>query len=102
MGFGAQSHYEVPGNLQVGHVEYVPLAISYHLYFLRISKVLSSYITGQWGTSSQKRMLLYIFTYTFLTFFVVFHQNDCVFIIFLSFFFFSFSLMKYLISPKEY
>ena len=53
MGFGTQPRYEAPGNLQVGHVDYVPLAISYHLYFVRISKVLRSYIAGQWGTSSQ-------------------------------------------------
>ena len=41
-----QPYYKGPGNLDVKHVESVPLAISYHLYSLCVSKVLSSYIAG--------------------------------------------------------
>ena len=33
MGFGTQSPYGAQGNLQVEHVKYIPLTISYHLFF---------------------------------------------------------------------
>ena len=90
---GIQPHYEAPGNLQVGHVECVLMTISYHLYFLCISEVLSSYITGQWGKFTVKNATFCFY----ICFLDVFYQKNCVFIIFISFF-----LMKYLISTTDY
>ena len=88
MGFGTQRHYEALGSLQVGLVECVPLTISYHLYFLCISKVLNSYITSQWGKFSVRNTLcFYIY---FLHIFLLFFVKKCVFIIFIFFFFFFF------------
>ena len=84
--FGTQPHYEVPGNLQVEHIECVSLTISYHLYFLCISKILSSYITGQWGKFTVKNATLCFYIY-FLDIFCYFSsKKKCVFIIFISFF----------------
>ena len=53
MGFGIQPHYEAPGNLPVGHVECAPLAISYYLIFLCISKASSMLHHGSVGLISQ-------------------------------------------------
>ena len=84
MGFGTQPHYEIPGNLQVGHVKCVPLTISSHLYFLLFSKVLSSYITGQWGRFTVKNTTLSSYI-NFLGIFCFFYNKNCVYIIFISF-----------------
>ena len=46
MGFGMQPYYEAPGNLQVGHVECAPLAISYYLIFFCIFKVSSMFVVS--------------------------------------------------------
>ena len=75
MSFGTQYHHEAPSNLQVEHVECVLLLISYHLYFLCISKVFGSYITGQWGKFTVKNATLYVFTYIFQTFFFCFSSK---------------------------
>ena len=58
MGFGTQSLYEAPGNLQVGHVEFAPVAISYHLFFLCISNVLSILHHGSVGDFTVKTATL--------------------------------------------
>ena len=42
-------HYEAPDSLQIGHVECVSLTISYPLFFLCISKVLSMLHHGSVG-----------------------------------------------------
>ena len=64
----------------------VPLTISFHLYFLRISKVWSMLHHGSVG-QVQSKECYFKFTHTLLWhFFVVFHQKICVFIIFISFF----------------
>ena len=85
MGFGAQPHYEAPRNLQVEHVECVPLTVSYHLHFLCITKVLNSYITDWWGNFTIKKATLRFYIY-FLDIFLLFFIKKCVFIIFISFF----------------
>ena len=62
------------GNVHVGHVECVPLAISYHLYFLCFSKDLSSYITDQWNKYTIKNDTLCFYRYfldNFLLFFIM-------------------------------
>ena len=88
---GIQPHYKAPANLQVRRLECVPLTISYHLYFLCISKILNVYITGQWGQFTVKNATLCL-SYTFFTFFCFSSKKK----ILLSFSFLF--LMKYLIS----
>ena len=72
-----QPRYEAPGNLQVGHAECVPLTISYHLYFFCISKVMSSYITGQWGKLTVKNDTSCFYIY-FLDIFCCFSSKKIV------------------------
>ena len=84
LNFGTQPH-EAPCNLQVGHVECVLLTISYHLYFLCISNVFSTYITGHWGKFTVKNATLCFYIY-FLDIFCCFPSKECVLIIFISFF----------------
>ena len=64
--------------------ECVPLTISFQLYFLRISKVWSMLHHGSMG-QVQSKEYYFMVRYTFVAFFVVFHQKICVFIIFISF-----------------
>ena len=87
MGFGLGPHYEAPDNLQAGHVERVPLTISYHLYFLCISKVLSTCITGQSSKFTVKNATLCFYIHFLDILFGCFSsKKNCVFIIFISFF----------------
>ena len=44
--------------LHFQNMEFVPLTISYHLYFLRIFKVEACYITGRWGEFRVKNATL--------------------------------------------
>ena len=64
--------------------ECVSLTISFHLCFLCIFKFWSMLHHGSVG-QVQSKEYYFMFTYTFVTFFVVFHQKICVFIIFISF-----------------
>ena len=64
MSFGTPPHYEATSNFQVGHVEFVPLAVSYHLYFLCISKVSSLLYHGLVGQVHSKEYYL-MFTCAF-------------------------------------
>ena len=66
------------------NTECVPLTISFHLYFLRISRVWSMLHHGSMG-QVQSKECYFMFRYTFVTFFVVFYQKVCIFIIFVSF-----------------
>ena len=66
--------------------ECVPLTIFYHLYFRRISYILSMLHQGS-VERIQSKECYFKFTHTFLAFFIVFHQKICVFIIFISSFF---------------
>ena len=88
------------------HVEYVPpricslaflvpLTISYHLYFLRISKVLSKSHYGLVGRVHSKECYL-IFTYTFLAFLFCFSSKN------LCLYHFHIFVIKYRISATEY
>ena len=61
------------------------LIISYHLHFLRISKIWSILHHGSVG-QFQSKECYYMLTYTFWHLFLVFQQNLCVFIIFISFY----------------
>ena len=82
---------KAPGNLQVRHIECVPLTIFFHLDIFSASlKFLGCYIMGQWAEFTVKNGV--VFTYIFWTFFV--HQNICVFIIFF--------FLKYQISATKY
>ena len=74
-----------PGDLQVRHVECVLLIISYQLYFLCISNVFSSYITGQLDKLTVKNATLCFYIY-FLDIFLLFFFKKIVFITFISFF----------------
>ena len=65
--------------------ESVPLTISYHLCFLRISKVWGMLHNGSVGRV-QSKQCYFMFTYTFLVLFCLFSSKNCVFIIFISFF----------------
>ena len=94
-----------PHNLQsfskaqilIGEQGCVPLTISYHLYFFRISKVWSMLHYASVGRVHSKECYL-IITYTFLAFFcLIFIKKKNVFLSF-SFLF----LMKYRISTTEY
>ena len=76
-------------------VECITLTISYHLYFLRISKAWSKLHRGSVGRVQGKECYI-MFTYTFFDIFCCFSSKNCVFIIFTSF------LMKYEISATEY
>ena len=73
----------------------VPLTVSYHLYFFRVSKSSSMLHHRSLGLVHSKECY-FIFAYTFLAFFAAFRQKGCVFIIFISF------LMKYPIAATEY
>ena len=66
--------------------ECVPLTISYQLYFLHISVVWSMLHHRSVG-QVQSKECCFMFRYTFLSFFVGFHQKLYVFIIFISFFY---------------
>ena len=46
--------------------EYVPLTISYYLYFLRCQKFEACYITGQWGEFRIKNAILCVYIYFFV------------------------------------
>ena len=74
--------------------ECVPLTISYHLYFLHISKVSSMLLHGS-AEQVQSEKCYFIFTCTFLACFLLFFIKKFVFNISISF------LMKYRISTKE-
>ena len=67
-------------------MKYVPLTVSYDLYFFRLSKVSSMLHEGSVGRG-QNKGCYFMFSCTFLEFFVavvVFHPKICVFIIFTS------------------
>ena len=64
--------------------ELVPLTISFHLYFLRISKVLSVLHHRSVGQVQSKKMLLYVYLY-FCGVFLLSFIKKFVFIIFISF-----------------
>ena len=84
--------------------ECVPLTISYHLYFLRISKVWSMLHHGSVGAGSEQRMLLYVYIYFFGIFLLCFHQEISVFSMFIPFFFVIknfFSFFKILLIQKK-
>ena len=53
--------------------------------FLEYLKFEVFYMTSQWGRVPSKECYS-IFTYIFWHFFVVFHQKNCIFVIFISFF----------------
>ena len=76
--------------------ECVPLAISYHLYFLRISKV-QCMLHHESVERVQSKERYYMFTYTFWLFLLFFIKKICAFIIFILFL-----LKKYQISATEY
>ena len=57
------TQYKAPGNLPVGYVQCAPLTTSYHLYFPCVSKILSSRITGQYGTFTVKNATLHFNIY---------------------------------------
>ena len=57
--------------------ECVPLTIFYHLYFRRISYILSMLHQGS-VERIQSKECYFKFTHTFLAFFIVFHQKICV------------------------
>ena len=80
--------------------ECVPLTISYHLYFLRISYILSLLNQGsvEWVQSKE---CYFKFTHNFLAFFIFFHQKICAFIIFISFFFDEVSKLRNKISTNQ-
>ena len=63
-------------------IEYVPLTTSYHLYFLRISKVWRMLHHGSVG----EFRVINATSYLYIHFFVLFHQKLSAFIIFISFF----------------
>ena len=68
------------------HMKYVPLTVSYDLYFFRLSKVSSMLHEGSVGRG-QNKGCYFMFSCTFLEFFVVvvvLHHKICVFIIFIS------------------
>ena len=65
--------------------ESVPLTITFHLCFLRISKVWGMLHNGSVGRV-QSKQCYFMFTYTFLVLFCLFSSKNCVFIIFISFF----------------
>ena len=65
--------------------ECVSLTISYHLHFLRISKVSSILHYGS-VEGVQYKQCNSLFTYTFMTFFSCLSLKDCALIIFISFF----------------
>ena len=79
----------------VWYVEYVPLTISYHLYFLRISSSMLHH--GSTGRVHSIKECCFIILYTFLTFFCYFSSKKMYFYHFHFFF-----LMKYRISVTEY
>ena len=59
-------------------MECATLTISYHQYFLHISKVLNMLHHGSMGRdhSKDKNATLYIYTYTFLAFFCCFSSKN--------------------------
>ena len=67
-------------------IDCVVLKISYHLYYLRISKVLSKLHHGKWGKFTVKNATLYLHILIIGIFSGFFHQKICVFTIFISFF----------------
>ena len=71
--------------LASSHEKSVPLTISHYLYFLCISKV-SSMLYHRLLGRVQSKECSFVFTNTFLAFFIVFHHEICVFIILISFF----------------
>ena len=86
MGFGTQPVCEAPGNLQIGHVECVPLKISYHLYVLRIPKVLKMLTHRLVGCVHSKKhylmlrfCFLFIKKFVFLSFSYLFLMNYQIF-----------------------
>ena len=76
--------------------ECVPLTIFYHLYFRRISYILSMLHQGS-VERDQSKECYFKFTHTFLVFFIVFIKK----FVFLSFSFLFF-LMKYRSSATKY
>ena len=71
--------------LASSHEKSIPLTISHYLYFLCISKV-SSMLYHRLVGWVQSKECSFVFTNTFLAFFIVFHHEICVFIILISFF----------------
>ena len=65
-------------------LECVPLTISYHLHFPRISKVWSMFHHGSLGQVLSKEYY-FVFTYNFLTFFLFCFSSKVFFLIFISF-----------------
>ena len=76
--------------------ECVPLTISFHLYFLRTSKIWSMLHHGLVG-QVQIKECYFIFTYTFVTFFCCFSLKKIVFLSFSILF-----LIKSQISTTKY
>ena len=73
--------------------ECVQLTISFHLYFLRVSKVWSMLHHGSLERIHSKKCNSKS-TYTFLSIFVVFHKKKCVFCHF-SFLFLKYEICRY-------
>lgn len=81
--------------------ECFPPTISYHLYYLRISKVWSMLHHKSVGRVQGKQSISQ-FTYTFLAFLLLFYVKKFASIIFICFLFVCFvSLMKYQISAHR-
>ena len=81
-------------------MECVPLTISHHLYFLRISKVSSMLLHGSVGRVHSKEYH-FIFKYTFFTFFFVFHQKKLCFYRFHFFFWWNTKFLQQNINQPE-
>ena len=83
------------------HYECIRLTKWHHYIFFVYLKFGACYITGQWGDFRVKNATIRLHIHFCYFFFVVFHHKICVFIIFISFFWYSLKFPQQNINQSE-